>query len=792
MNSEQVLDFQHIRQKLADVCSSAIAKEYALNLQPMHNRQKIEDALDETVEAMRSLEQEVEQPISGTKDIRTTCTKSRKEIILTREELWDLHTTILAYNRMHRFFKEKYLLYPLLSLWVQDLPSHDKLTKRFERTFDAYGILLDSATPKLQQLRMTMSRTKNAIKNDLQRILQDKDNQKYFQEAIVTMRNNRYVIPVKQEYRGAFPGLIHDRSATGATLYIEPMRLVDLNNELQEATLAEEQEVLRIYKELTELVRGHADTLLDACKRVSHVEFVYGKAELAIRMKAVRATISQGREVNLLQARHPMLAPNVVVPTTITLGTKYRILLITGSNTGGKTVSLKTLGLLALMNQSGLCIPADSGSTLPIFHHIYADIGDEQSIEASLSTFSAHMTQVIGILKRVGPNDLVLLDELGSGTDPEEGSALGIAIIEYFRKKGALMMVSTHYNELKTYAYQTEGVENGHVEFDERTLRPTYRLHIGVAGSSHALSIAARLGLPQEVVDLARKQWELNGRSAMEDMLRELNQELRKTQERERALKKEQEEVRRMRTQVMRDKKALQDKKKVILEKAREEAQNMKRSVRIESEQIIKELKGSFNETDKQKRQDAISKARKGVSNVAVPTGVIEKREHLDVSKVKVGDVVFLDNLQSLGTILVIQGKRIQVDMNGLTVTVKEKDLLATTREEASALLRKENSVPMSNRQRKRSGMAVIRQQQASTELNIIGKTVDEAIVEVGRFIDQAILAGLNSVRIVHGKGTGALRAGVHDYLRTLPGIKSYDLASLDEGGAGATTVILW
>ena len=492
MNSEQVLDFQHIRQKLADVCSSAIAKEYALNLQPMHNRQKIEDALDETVEAMRSLEQEVEQPISGTKDIRTTCTKSRKEIILTREELWDLHTTILAYNRMHRFFKEKYLLYPLLSLWVQDLPSHDKLTKRFERTFDAYGVLLDGATPKLQQLRMTMSRTKNAIKNDLQRILQDKDNQKYFQEAIVTMRNNRYVIPVKQEYRGAFPGLIHDRSATGATLYIEPMRLVDLNNELQEATLAEEQEVLRIYKELTELVRAHADTLLDACKRVSHVEFVYGKAELAIRMKAVRAIISQGREVNLLQARHPMLAPNVVVPTTITLGTKYRILLITGSNTGGKTVSLKTLGLLALMNQSGLCIPADSGSALPIFHHIYADIGDEQSIEASLSTFSAHMSQVIRILKKVGPNDLVLLDELGSGTDPEEGSALGIAIIEYFRKKGALMMVSTHYNELKTYAYQTEGIENAHVEFDERTLRPTYRLHIGVAGSSHALSIAAR------------------------------------------------------------------------------------------------------------------------------------------------------------------------------------------------------------------------------------------------------------------------------------------------------------
>ena len=463
MHSEALLDFGSIRERLAEHCSSVIAKELAMQLEPMRDAVKIKEALDETVEAMQSLQTEIEQPLGGTRDIRSACAKSRKEIVLSREELWDIYTTLGAYRRMYTFFREKYAQYPLLTLWAQDIPSHEKLERRFERIFDKKGELMDSASPKLQHLRSTIVKTKERIKNDLQAILHDKDNQKYFQEAIVTQRNNRYVIPVKQEYRYAFEGLIHDRSATGATLYIEPMRLVNLNNDLQEAVMEEEQEVLRIYRELSGLVRQNSNTLMDACDRVSHIEFVYGKANLALAMKAVPAVLSGAREVNLIHARHPLIPANVVVPTTITLGTSYRILLITGSNTGGKTVALKTLGLLSLMNQAGLCIPAEAGSVLPIFNTIYADIGDEQSIEASLSTFSAHMTQVVSILKAVGSKDLVLLDELGSGTDPEEGSALAMAILEYFRKSGALLMVSTHYNELKRYAYDTDDIENGHV-----------------------------------------------------------------------------------------------------------------------------------------------------------------------------------------------------------------------------------------------------------------------------------------------------------------------------------------
>lgn len=789
MHSEALLDFGSIRERLSEHCSSVIAKELAMQLEPMRDAVKIKEALDETVEAMQSLQTEIEQPLGGTRDIRSACAKSRKEIVLSREELWDIYTTLGAYRRMYTFFREKYAQYPLLTLWAQDIPSHEKLERRFERIFDKKGELMDSASPKLQHLRSTIVKTKERIKNDLQAILHDKDNQKYFQEAIVTQRNNRYVIPVKQEYRYAFEGLIHDRSATGATLYIEPMRLVNLNNDLQEAVMEEEQEVLRIYRELSGLVRQNSNTLMDACDRVSHIEFVYGKANLALAMKAVPAVLSGAREVNLIHARHPLIPANVVVPTTITLGTSYRILLITGSNTGGKTVALKTLGLLSLMNQAGLCIPAEAGSVLPIFNTIYADIGDEQSIEASLSTFSAHMTQVVSILKAVGSKDLVLLDELGSGTDPEEGSALAMAILEYFRKSGALLMVSTHYNELKRYAYDTDDIENGHVEFDERTLRPTYRLHIGVAGSSHALSIAARLGLPREVIDMAKANKDGSANRDMEAVLSDLNEQLRRTRERERALKKELEDTRRIKASVEREKKQMNERRKAILTKAQEEAQNLKRSIRIEGEQIIKELKSQFSEGDKQKRQDAITQARKSIAGVQIPEAPTDERRRIEAKEVVEGMPVFVDSLGQLGTVLAVQGKRVQVDVNGLTATVKLADLREVSRQEAGNLRRK-NEAPQP-KARKRSGTAVLRQQQATTELNVIGQTVDEATVTVGRFIDQAILAGISPVRIVHGKGTGALRAGIQQYLKHLPQVKHYEIAGLDEGGAGATIVYL-
>ena len=791
MFNEDVLDFIKIKEELAHHCGSTIAKEMALALAPMTDRKQIQEALDETSEALRSWQTEIEQPLGGTRDIRESCKKSRKDFVLTREAIWDVYITIGAYKRMTKFFRTKYMEYPLLSLWMQDMPNMDRVEQRLKRVFDDKGELLDTASPKLASLRNTISKTRDRIKHDIQSILHDKDNQKYFQEAIITQRNNRYVIPVKQEYRQYFNGLIHDRSATGQTLYIEPMRLVELNNDLQEALIGEEQEVLRIYKELSALIKQHSNDLMDACEKVSHIEFVYGKAKLAIAQKAVQATLSEGRDVNLMRARHPLIPANTVVPTDIRLGTDYRILLITGSNTGGKTVSLKTLGLLSLMNQSGLFIPADHGSILPIFHNIFADIGDEQSIEASLSTFSAHMTQVISIIKHCGPNDLVLLDELGSGTDPEEGSALAVSILEFFRQKGTLMMVSTHYNELKNYAYHTACIENGHVEFDERTLKPTYRLHIGVAGSSHALSIAARLGLPKDIVNRARDYKSKFGSSEMETVLSDLNEQLRKSSERERALKKELDETRRMRGQLEKEKKQFNEKRKQILAKAQADAEAMKRSLRVEGESIIKQLKSQFSETNKDKRQSAINEARKGISNVHVPDAPVDdERNTLTIDAVATGQVVYVTSLRSLGTVLSIKGNRVTVDINGLSATVKVSELQSTTREESNKIQR-DNLKPQPKTRKRAGGSAVQRQKEVRTEINILGQTVDEAVVSVGRFIDQAILGGINQVRIIHGKGTGALREGVHQYLRTLPPVAHFETAGYDEGGAGATNVVL-
>ncbi len=788
MKCETVLGFEEIKKRLVDHCSSLNAKEIAMNLKPMTDIEKIKEALNETKEAYISYHREVEQPIGGTRDIRRACKKSRKDMVLTQEEFIDISNSLYAYRRMKKFFLEKYASYPLLTLWVQDMDTHDKLEKKLSSVFDKKGVLQDNASPKLSQLRMRIINLKERLKIELQHILQDKDNQKYFQETLVTQRNNRYVIPVKQEYRYVFEGIIHDKSSTGATLYIEPMKMVQLNNDLQEVLAEEEKEIQRIYRILSEEIKKYSASLLAASECVSHVEFVYGKAALAIEQSGVAAIIKDEQEVNLIKARHPLIPAESVVPIDISVGEGYKILLITGSNTGGKTVSLKTLGLLALMNQAGLFIPAAQGSELPVFTSIYADIGDEQSIEENLSTFSAHMTQIVEILNEVGPKDLVLLDELGSGTDPEEGSALAVAILDYFRKLGPCMMVTTHYNELKNYAYHTEGVENGHVEFDEETLKPLYRLYIGVAGSSHALSIGRRLGLPEEIIIQAGEYKKGARHGDMDQLLQVLNEQLHQAQVKDEQLQIELEKSRKIRIDLEREKKKLEEKKRKIIEKAQEEALTLKRSLRIESEQIIKELKDSFNEGNDAKRQRRIQEARKAVAGIEVPHISGEERRLLGAEDLVVGAVVYIVNLQSLGTVISIQGKRIQVDVNGLKAMVSPEDLRMATREETNKELRE-----MSPRikERKRSGLAVLRQQQASTELNIIGQTVDSAVIEVGRFIDQALLAGISPVRIIHGKGAGVLRAGVRDYLKSLPMVVRFEQGGYDEGGAGVTIVYL-
>lgn len=789
LHSEDILQFAQIREALKTHCSSSISKELASNLQMMTDKKMIADSLAEVEEALLSFHTEVEQPLGGTRDIRKAVAKSLKGMILSQEELWDIYTTITAYKRTKQFFDEKYLNYPLLSLWTQDMPTHEPLERKFGTVFDKKGLLKDSASPKLNQLRQKIVTTKERSRRALQDIMHNKENQKYFQDAIITQRNDRYVIPVKQEYRYAFPGIIHDKSATGSTLYIEPMIMVKLNNDLQEAIMEEEREIIRIYKDLSQRVKMVADTLEEACQRISHIEFVYGKAAYAMSYKGIIATISDNRTVNLVKARHPLLPSKKVVPTTILLGEDYDILLITGSNTGGKTVALKTLGLICMMHQSGLCIPAEKTSELPVFENIYADIGDEQSIEESLSTFSGHMTQIKKIMDQVTDKDLVLIDELGSGTDPEEGSALAVAIMDYFRKLNPLMMVTTHYNDLKNYAYNTERIENGHVEFNEKTLKPTYKLRMGVAGSSHAVSIAKRLGLPKEVIEMAEEHKSGSKNSDMEAILSKLHEQLHYAEAKEERMQKELKQAQKLRDKAQRELKKVENRKKEIIEKAKSDAVNLKRELKLESAQIIKELKSQFSEKSAKKRQDAIQEARRAAENMAIPE-IRDRRKKIRIENLEVGQEIFVNSLNSVGIVKAIEGKQVAVDVNGFTVRVKQNNIGQVTRDETNAA-RQQRRAEAKSQRRKVKASAIMRQANVSTEINIIGQTVDESVVSVGRFIDSAVLAGLSSVRIIHGKGTGALREGVHRFLDTLPVVKSYKTAGFDEGGAGATNVIL-
>ena len=633
------------------------------------------------------------------------------------------------------------------------------------------------------RLRTRIVELERQTKRYVQSVLANKDYQKYFQDALVTVRNNRYVIPIKQEYRHAFPGIVHDMSASGSTLYIEPLAIVNANNDLQAARLGETKEIERIFRRLTTLVKGQYEDLYESTMCVGQLEFIFAKAQLAINMKACRPAISKTRELKLYQARHPLIDPKKVVPNTILLGGDYRILLITGSNTGGKTVSMKTLGLLVLMHQAGLFLPVGEASEMPIFHDVLADIGDEQDISQNLSTFSSHMKQLIYIIHHCGPDDLILADELGSGTDPAEGSAIAIAILDALYQKGSYVMVTTHYNDLKNYAYNTPGIENGHVEFDVETLQPTYKLRIGSAGSSHAFSISERLGMPKAILDKAKELRSKAQDVDMEAILTKVNSQSKRLDEEEAELTKRLQDARHMEEELRKEKDKVSAKRQDIIDSSRKEAFDLKRNLRIEAERIIRELKQQSKDSSDREKAKAIDQARRAIQQISLPEKEKAHRDPIDVKSLKVGQSVFINSLGGLGTVMEINGKRITVSAHGMTVRVKASDISAPYLDEIKKEQREEK------KQNAKTTYRPIRSDSVSTELNIIGQTFNEAQPAIERFLDQALAAGYSPVRIIHGKGSGALRRQVHNFLTEQPFVKKFQLDDADGGGAGVTLV---
>ncbi|MBQ5733391.1 MAG: endonuclease MutS2 [Selenomonadaceae bacterium] len=794
--SFKILEYKRILSRLREKAGTTLGKELAGGLLPSGDREEVRERLQQTAEAVY-VSSMAQPPLGGIKDIRESIKKVGLGAVLAPDELLDILTTMYAMREMKRFFKELEAEAPILKNWARSLEILGQLEKDLEHIVDEHGNLRDDASVELKRIRREIRSSQAKIKDHLAGLLHNNEYQKYFQEAIVTMRGDRYVLPVKQEYRQHFPGIVHDQSATGSTLFIEPMAVVNLNNDIKQLTAAERHEVERILRAASQKIRKNDSQLMDNCEIMAQVDFAFAKANLAYEMKATEPVLNEAGVTKLMSARHPLLPPDKVVPIDITIGDSYSMLLVTGPNTGGKTVSMKTFGLLVLMAQSGLFLPVESGSEIAVYSNIYADIGDEQSIEQSLSTFSAHMTHLVSILDKVEPEDLVLLDELGAGTDPEEGAALAMAILERLLTIKATVLATTHYSELKTFAFGREGIENACVEFDVATLRPTYRLLIGIPGASNAFAISRRLGLSESLI-IRAKQLIQADHAQFEQVINQLEKEKMLYEQMNADIETRLRRAEQMEAKAEALRVELNQKKADILRRAKDEGAALVRRMRRESEEVISQLKEQFNDQGIQKRQAAIQAARDQINEAAgkVRPGIVSVkafRKPVDLKTLEPGDIIYVTKLDQKGTVLSVRGKELEVQLGSLKTNVKARDckFVEKAPKEKPSAKGGANGSLSGGGGRKRGSSFISKAQEAHRDIDIRGMMVDEAEMVLGKFLDDSVMAGLSQVLIIHGKGTGALRKGVHAYLKRHRNVASFNFADMSEGGTGATLVEL-
>ena len=782
----KTLEFAKIIAMLEAMATSKMGKELASHLLPSDDFAEVKERISQTAEASNILVTD-EPPFGGIHDIRSLLKKTKLGIVIEVNSLLDILNTMYAMRNLKKFFKELQTEAPQFKEWAKSLEILGKLEREIDNIVDEHGTMRDSASMELMRIRREIKSSQRRIKNNLEGVLKNGDYQKYFQDNIITMRDNRYVIPIKQEYRQHFPGVVHDQSSSGSTLFIEPMAVVDLNNNVKQLAIDEKREIQRIMQVISTKIAKQADILAANCEIMAQLDFAFAKAKLARKMHATEPEINNEGIIKLYKARHPLLDQQTVVPIDIRLGDTFRTLLITGPNTGGKTVSMKTLGLLVLMTQSGCFIPVQSGSVISIYHNVFADIGDEQSIEQNLSTFSAHMRNIVAILDSIEHDDLLLLDEVGSGTDPEEGAALAMAILERLMDIGASVVATTHYNELKTFAYATEGIENASVEFDIKTLSPTYRLLIGMPGASNAFAISRRLGLSETLI-IRAKQLVKADHAQFENVLNTLESEKLLYEQKNADITERQQRIEKLEAKLTQMKQELSQKKDQSLRKTREQCAAMLRRTRRESEEIIKQLKEQFNDFGVKKRQEMIDDARHRLRNrldkVNQPSADPNKPgEAVDLNTIAIGDIIYVNKLRQKGSITAINGKELTVQLGSLKMNVKAKDCSFVSH----AVKEKETT------SRKKAGgfNMIAKVSQVHPEIDIRGMMVDEAIEVVSKYLDDAVIAGLPRVLIIHGKGTGALRKGIQEYLKHHRNVLSYTLGDVDEGGSGVTAVKL-
>jgi DNA mismatch repair protein MutS2 len=777
----RILEFPKIIERLAELTTSGCGRELALELAPLSDPALVREALQITSEAVKVLTISDRIPLGGFHDIRAALHKAAAGGTLGPEQLLEIASTARAARLMREFILEHQEGLEVLPEWAGRLAVFPVLEREIERAVGPGGEVLDGASSKLHSLRSQQKVAQNRIREKLDSLIHSGENAKYLQETIITLRSDRYVIPVRQEYRQFFPGIVHDHSSSGATLFIEPMAVVELSNKLRELAADEREEIERILRELSGRVREAASSLEVTVAIMARLDLAFAKGRYSLAIRGMEPELNSDGFIRLYLARHPLL-PGKVVPIDVVLGQKFDTLVITGPNTGGKTVTLKTIGLLTLMAHAGLHIPAEMGSSIALFEQVFCDIGDEQSIEQSLSTFSSHLTQIVAIIKTAqGPESLVLLDELGAGTDPDEGAALAMSILTHLHGLGVRTVATTHYSELKAFAFQTDGIENAAVEFDVATLRPTYHLQIGLPGGSQAFAIAAKLGLSAPLIEAARSYLSSETRK-VDTMLHEIEQDRRKARDDQQTSTVLKAESERLKNQYEQELAKLRQEKAELLRQAKAEAREVLQDARRESENLLKRLREGRYEELPEIVNEARSRFTQELERMEErPQPKRKKTTGIKSEELKPGMAVRAVELEQSGTVLEVGGNNalVQLGIMKVSLPLAELEIL------------QESLAPIKLKHGSGNTAGLETAQHISAEISLRGMTVDDALYELEKYLDQAILAGLHKIRVIHGKGTGVLRQAVQEFLRGHPVVKSAVFAEQNEGGLGATTVEL-
>lgn len=800
----RILEFDKIRKMLMGETASSLGRELAENLSPGVDLTMVRRAQRETSEARRVTMEEGGAPLGGLFDVREAVHRAKIGGVLGPEDLLRCSSTMLAARRLKKFLSDLDESYEVLKDHASRLDTFRDLEERINHCITDEGEVADGASPLLASLRARIRAANSRIREKLESMIRSSETLQYLQDPVVTIRNDRFVVPVKAEARAKVPGIVHDQSQSGATVFVEPMAVVQLNNELRELMGKEEQEVFRILSELSGAIGQRAEDLAATLDVLARIDFAFAKARLSLKMDAVEPALNIDGIVRLKKARHPLLSGRVV-PIDPYIGDEFTVLVITGPNTGGKTVTLKTVGVMCIMASCGLHVPCDHGTEIALFEDVLADIGDEQSIEQSLSTFSSHMTRIIDILGRANERTLVLLDELGAGTDPTEGASLAMAILEHLLERKVRTVATTHYSELKVFAMNHQGVRNASVEFDVETLRPTYRLIVGLPGKSNAFAIAERLGLPKDVLDRAREMLS-SEEVRLEDVIANLQESRRATEEERARAAQARVRLESLKASYEQEVERLKKERSEILKKARDEAGRIIAAARRELDQAIADVRAAARSASVAELEEVIRRSRARFEGAVTVAEKSLEAEDVDrqpaegeLSEVKPGDHVVVRSLGQTGT--VVSGPNAQgevtVQMGLMRVTVKMADLSAPRRPRGDG---KTGLGPGTLRppafaagaKRTLTNVESVARQKAesiSTELDLRGLTVEEALEKLDKYLDDALLAGIPKARIIHGKGTGALRQAVREALTSRKSVSGFRYGEAGEGGDGVTVV---